>query len=103
VVPTLYKNTMSPVGPLLPIQHVRYEVGSLSETGPPVLDTRLSPLDPKPDILGDKGAQKGSVTVGTANRTPHLRGGEKGATSVLWKAAICHTPASLTKTRRLSS
>ena len=33
----------------------------------------------------------------------HLDGGAKGATSVLWKAAICHTPASLTKTRRLSS
>ena len=33
---------------LLPIQHVRYEVGSLSETGPLVLDTRLSHLDPKP-------------------------------------------------------
>jgi pimeloyl-ACP methyl ester carboxylesterase len=37
---------MSPVGPLLPIQHVRCEVGSLSVTGQLVLDTRLSHLDP---------------------------------------------------------
>jgi hypothetical protein len=37
---------MSPIGTLLPIQHVRCEVGSLSETGPLVLDTRLSHLDP---------------------------------------------------------
>jgi hypothetical protein len=37
---------MTAIGPLLPIQHVRCEVGSLSETGPHVLDTRLSHLDP---------------------------------------------------------
>ena len=51
----------------------------------------------------DVGAQKGSVTVGGARRSTHLGGGKKGATSVLWKAAICQTPASLTKTRKLSS
>ena len=45
-----------------------------------------------------------SVNVGAARQGPHLGGGgEKGATIVLWKAAICHIPASLTKTRRLSS
>ena len=38
---------MSDVGPLLPIQHVRREVGSLSKTGPLVLDARLSHLDPE--------------------------------------------------------
>jgi hypothetical protein len=32
---------------LLPIQHVRREVGSLSNTGPLVPDTRISHLDPK--------------------------------------------------------
>jgi hypothetical protein len=42
----LGQTRMSPIGTLLPIQHVRCEVGSLSETGPLVLDTRLSHLDP---------------------------------------------------------
>jgi hypothetical protein len=35
---------MAAVGPLLPIHHIRCEVGSLSKTGPLVLDTRLSHL-----------------------------------------------------------
>jgi hypothetical protein len=37
---------MSDVGPLLPIQHVRREVGSLSKTGPHVLVASLSHFDP---------------------------------------------------------
>jgi hypothetical protein len=45
--PCANKTRMSTSGPLLPIQHVRCEVGSLSETGPIVLGTRLSHLDPK--------------------------------------------------------
>ena len=47
---------MSPVGPLLPIQHVRCEVGSLSETGPVVLDARLSHLDPERTRMGASSA-----------------------------------------------
>jgi hypothetical protein len=58
---------------------------------------------PKADTRGNAGTQKGSVTVGAARRSSYLRGGGKGATIVLWKAAICHAPPSLTKTRRLSS
>jgi hypothetical protein len=41
----------SAFGPLLPIQHVRCEVGSLSKTGPLVLDARLSHLDPSATFL----------------------------------------------------
>jgi hypothetical protein len=37
----------SGVGLLLPIQHVRFEVGSLSRTGPIVLDASFSHLDPQ--------------------------------------------------------
>ena len=35
-------------GPMLPLQHICCEVGSLSKTGPFVLDARLSQLDPSP-------------------------------------------------------
>jgi hypothetical protein len=38
---------MSVSGPLLPIQHVRCEVGSPSKSGPLVLGARLSHLDLK--------------------------------------------------------
>jgi hypothetical protein len=37
---------MSSVGPLLPIQHVCGEVGSLSKTGPHVLVASFSHFDP---------------------------------------------------------
>jgi hypothetical protein len=37
----------SAFGPLLPFRHVRCEVGSLSKTGPLVLDPILSALDPE--------------------------------------------------------
>jgi hypothetical protein len=44
-------NLVSASGPLLPIQHVRCEVGSLSETGPVVLDARLSRGDGRSTTL----------------------------------------------------
>jgi hypothetical protein len=58
-------------------------------------------FDPRIGIGGD--ARTRSRDDSAARRSSHLTGGENGATIVLWNAAIRHTPASLTKTRRLSS